>query len=335
MLLKCNAKDKKLNIFATIILIMGEVLRLLQLRLRQIWRLGSTVGWLWIIALPILFIFFLVLLSKLQSAHPALVYVFAFLLPVSFHYSRKDARFLKKSGYRLPLIFSLEYLWLALIILLPVAILSGNWFPLIFAFPGALALALLPMRKRHTHLLPPIRIKFISVRAFEWVAGIRQYGWGLIIIYILGLAGSYWVAPPLIAILLFSILLPGFYDHCEPKEWMENLFSQPNHLLKKSGQHALLLILFLLPLMIPFLFFSMDYWYVLLLALSASLLYLLFSIFYKYANYYPGRRKVQNGTVSGLMALGLFLPFTAPVAIGYICLLFFKAKNRLRLYLNR
>ena len=314
---------------------MGELLLVLKLRIRQIWRLILTVGWLWVLALPILFVFFLVLLNNLQSAHPIFIYILAFLSPLSFHYSRKDAPFLKKVGYNIPLIYGTEYFLLSLIILLPVAMLYGQWPLLLLSPPGAIALAIAPVKKTYHNKNPLLKVDFIPLRYYEWIAGIRKNGWGLGIIYLLGLAGAYWIAPPLIAILLLSAVLPGFYDHCEPKEWIEAFFSKPNYLLKKSFQHAILLLLFLLPLMIAFLAFSIVYWYLLLIALIASLLYLFFLIFYKYANYYPGRRKVQNGTISGLMVLGLFLPFTAPVGIVYIFLLFIKAQKRLQLYLNR
>ena len=332
---ECSAKDKKLNILATTILNMGELLLVLKLRFRQFWRLILTVGWLWVVALPILFVFFLVLLNDLQAAHPILIYIFAFLASVSFHYSRKDAPFLKKMGYNILLIYGTEYFLLSLIILLPVAMLYGQWLLLLLSPAGAVALALAPIKKTYHYKAPLLKVNFIPLKYYEWIAGIRKNGWGLAIIYVLGLAGAYWIAPPLIAILLLSAVLPGFYDHCEPKEWMETFFSKPNYLLKKSIQHAVLLLLFLLPLMISFLAFSTEYWYLLLIAILASLLYLFFLIFYKYANYYPGRRKVQNGTISGLMVLGLFLPFTAPVGIIYIFLLFIKAQNRLELYLNR
>ena len=311
---------------------MGNWQNFIKTRLLQSWRFIRAAGWITLIALPLVFIFYLSFLDRLKSASPLEIAGISLLIPLTLHFGRKDRKFLKKHGYSLPLLFTMEYLMLGSLITMPVIALYGQLLALPFLAIGSFLLALLPALSSKIKGQHPWQLPFIPLTAFEFRAGFRQYGWLLLLINLLGLIASKWVAPPLIAILISTSLLPNIYNYCEPKEWMENRMLQAGNLIKVSLLHIGIWLLFLSPLGIAFLIFSNEYWYLLLVSILISVFYLLFAIFYKYANYWPGRNKLHTGLVSAFMWIGLSIPFTAPICIIYVILLYRKAKIRLAFF---
>jgi hypothetical protein len=297
--------------------------------LKQGWRIFKTVGWLWLIGLPLFFILFLGFLNNLRDASPYTITLVALMAPIAIHNKRKDYPFLISIGTKPQLIYVIEYIAISLIIVLPCYFLYKQSLPFLLSFAGAIILAFIPISNRIKWKRSHFLLDKIPIQAFEWRAGLRQYGWIIAILYMLGLAGSYWIAPPLLAILLIVSILPAFYDSCEPKEWLETLLPHIHSLRSKAVLHLKLLIIGMIPLSISFLIFSTSYWYVLVVVWIFSCLYVLFGLFYKYAHYQAGRKKVHNSLVSGMVAIGFAIPFTMPVGIFYLWWLYRKALKRL------
>ena len=303
-------------------------------RLLQSWRFIRAAGWIALIALPLVFIFYLSFLDRLRPASPLEIAGISLLIPLTLHFGRKDRKFLIKHGYALPLLFTVEYFILGSLITIPTIALYGQLLALPLLAIGSFFLALSPTFSSSIKGRAPWQLSFIPLTAYEFRAGFRQYGWLLLLMNLLGLIASKWTAPPLIAILLCTSLLPNIYNYCEPKEWMENRMLQAGSLIKLSLLHIGIWLLFLAPISMAFLLFYNEYWYFLLVTLLISVFYLLFAIFYKYANYWPGRNKLHTGLVSAFMWIGLTIPFTAPVCIIYVILLYRKAKARLTFFKN-
>jgi len=309
-------------------------LRFIWIRIKQCWRYLKGAGWLWLIAGPLLFIFYLGFLDKLRDVSIPGIAAIALLPSALLHFQRRDKAFLKKLGFHIIIVFGIEYYALSLLITLPYLILFGEILPLLYSLGGSIFLAALPVLGPNSITSVPSKMSFIPINAFEWKAAARQYKWLIGLIYLVGLGGSYWPAPPLLALIFFTAILPSVYECSEPKEWLETRLKNPNAFWKKVGQHSLIWLVFLSPLAIAFMVFSFDYWYLMAAGLFVSLLYLLFALFYKYAHYIPGNRKTQSGIISGLVGLGLVLPITAPVCWAYIIILYRKALQRIAYFTN-
>lgn len=303
---------------------------ILEIRLRQAWRSVKSVGALWLLGMPLVVVFYLSMLSSLGKQSAGIV-AGAILLPVfAIHFNRQDLFFLEKQGFPFRMILFVEYALLSLLLVVPVAILFGHYEAIGITMGSALALSFLPQWKgRIGYNRQPWKLGFIPVLAFEWHAGLRRYGWWWFFFYLPGLVFGAYTGAPLLSVILITILLPGVFEDCEPKELMAPFFSRPNGLWRKLGLHAALLLAAFFPLMIVFFIFSSEVWYLMLLALLAAELFLAYSILYKYAHYWPGRRKVHNSLTAGLFALGLIIPFIAPACLVYLALLFRKAKSRI------
>lgn len=303
----------------------------LEIRLRQAWRSARSVGGLWLIGLPLAVVFYLSLLSTLARQPVEIITALGLLPPLLIHFRRNDLFFLEKQGFPLRLVLFTEYALLSLLLVVPVALLSGHYSSIGYCLAGALAIAFLPQRGRRGSGARPWGLSFVPQQAFEWRSAIRRYGWLFLLFYLPGLGLATYTGAPLLSVVLFAAMLPDVYSDCEPKELMEPFFSRPGGLWRKLGLHAGLLLAGLMPLAMLFFIFSPEVWYLMPLALLAALLYQAFAILYKYAYYYPGRRKVHNGITAGLFALGLIIPFLAPACLVYLAVLFRKAKNTVEL----
>ena len=301
---------------------------ILEMRLRQAWRSAKSVGGLWLLGLPLGFVFCLSLLSTLGKQSPEVVTALVLLPVLLVHFRRRDLFFLKKQGFPLPWILFVEYALLSLLLTLPVALLFKHFTALASALAGSLIIAILPQWKPRTSSGRALPLAFIPHQAFEWRAALRRYGWLFLLFYLPGLAFASYTGGPLLSVILISSLLPSVFEDCEPKELMEPFFSQPGGLWRKLGLHAALLFVAFLPLAVVFVLFSPEVWYLMPLALLMAMLYLAFAILYKYANHWPGRRRVHNSLAAGLFALGLIIPFFTPVCLAYLVVLFRRAKKR-------
>ncbi len=304
------------------------VILVLEIRLRQAWRSARSVGGLWLIGLPLAVVFYLSLLSSLVRQPVEIITTFGLLPPLLIHLRRRDLFFLKKQGFPLRLVLFTEYALLSLLLVVPVASLSGHYPAAGFCLAGSLAIPFLPQWNRLPGSARPWALPFVPYLAFEWRSALRRYRWLFLLFYLPGLGLATYTGAPLLSVVLFAAMLPDVYSDCEPKELMEPFFSRPGGLWRKLGLHAALLLSGLMPLAIIFFIFSPEAWYLMPLALLAALLYQAFAILYKYAHYFPGRRKVHNGITAGLFALGLIVPFLAPACLVYLAVLYRKAKNK-------
>lgn len=301
---------------------------ILEIRLRQAWRSIKSVGALWILGLPLALVFYLSALSTLSKQSLEVVTAVLLLPPVLIHLSRRDLFFLEKQGFPLRMVLFAEYALLTVLLALPLALLFGFYAAAGLSLAGCLALAFLPQWKRPAGNRRALPLAFLPYLAFEWHSALRRHGWLFLLFYLPGLAFSAYTGAPLLSVILIATLLPGVFEDCEPKELMEPFFFRPYGLWRKLGLHAFLLLLALLPLAAVFFIFSPEVWYLMPLALLIALLFLAFAILYKYAQYWPGRRKVHNSLTAALFALGLIIPFFAPACLVYLVALFRKAEKR-------
>ncbi len=307
---------------------MKVIYTILGIRLRQLLRLIRTLGWGYLlILLPLVLLFVLVILEQAQKL-PGLLGVAGLILLTFIHVQRNDKAFLSSLECA-PFLFRATEYSAGVLPLTALALgVLGSWEDGLLLQGGALLVALLPMRqKRAVFVQPSLQLSFLPVQAYEWKAGFRRYGWGLLLLYLVGLTLCWLVGTIPIVAALMAVVVSSFYEDIEAKEMLESVTQKGDLLKHKLRMQVQIFHGGMLPLYVLFLIFHAAYWYILLLATIGAQLLLSFAVFYKYANYSPGRRRVYNQLVVGLFFMSLLLPFLLPVA-GVYCLVYSRRASR-------
>lgn len=174
---------------------------------------------------------------------------------------------------------------------------------------------------------------FLPYENFEWRTGLRQYGLAVVVLLLIGIGLSFFVATVPLVIIFLTLNTSVFYLSGESKELLVVLSDSPRALIwRKVKLHFATFYIMLSPMVLLFLFFHLDYWYVLVAALFISAVVNINAIIFKYAFYVPGAR-FDNSTVLQAVSLVSFLvPFLAPLPIILSFINYRKAISRLSEY---
>jgi hypothetical protein len=176
--------------------------------------------------------------------------------------------------------------------------------------------------------------QYIPSGMYEWKAGVRQYLYVLIIIWLLGLFAAFFVAGIPIAMLMFGVLMFDFYKTNE--SWQMLLSCQKNagkFLYFKIKQHLTLFCILILPLLIVFMIFHFEFWYIAVIEFIILLSIHIYSIVLKYAFYSHSRSVVNPVFLTTGIVIGL-IPITTPLLWLFSIYLFLKAQANLHFYLH-
>jgi hypothetical protein len=169
---------------------------------------------------------------------------------------------------------------------------------------------------------------------FEWKAGIRKMFLPIMILWISGIAGSFLIAVVPVVVFFLGILMLEFYGETEPYQFiMAYELGIKRFLWQKIKMQTLLFSTMILPLIFMFLIFHYQYWYIIGIEYVVVISLHIYIILLKYALYVP------NGRISGAFSMigllfGLIVPIFISVIWGLSIYFYFKAKQRLNIYLN-
>ncbi len=306
---------------------------ILSIRVKQFWRMLGSVGW-WLVLLFIIAfggIFLAMLEQLLQAPEPGWSLLIGWGL-LAIHFNRGDFYFLKKLSISPRLFFAIEYLC-GLVPLLLFMMIMSRWIDLIGSILMVGLVSLLPMQLGLRKWSGQARLRWIPLKAFEWRSGIRQRPLPLFLLYLTGLIAS-WFFPftYIIMLLLFALIVSGFFEIVESKDLLEALYLPHRTLLPKVLLSWSVFHILLLPFHLVFLFRFLSYWYVGIAAIGMSSLLLAFSLYYKYAGYYPKRLRVYNQTPVGIFFLSMLVPFFWPGVIIYGLIKWRQAEQTLKHY---
>ena len=168
---------------------------------------------------------------------------------------------------------------------------------------------------------------------FEFKGGIRKIFIPTFLIYICTLAASYYMVAIFVAAMLLGLSFTGFFIDLEAKEYLKIYFLEGQSLLGQKVLHySLLMFCLLIPHMILFLIFHLEYWYLLPVAPLFLITIVNVCLLYKYAHYRPINAKVYNTVPVAFCLMGMVLPFFFPVIILYLIYYWFKAQKNLKVY---
>lgn len=304
-----------------------------RIRIYQFIRLLQSIGWgLLIVFLFVISGLLLSLFDKLRDSASWQVALLISIVPLMLHLQRKDSRFLKMVHLSRRWVYFYEYAVLSFLLALPFGIYLRDWYLVPYAVAGGILISRLPSLRNYHRSSSIWNLPFLPPLAFEWSMGWRQSGVFIVLLVIAGTALAFLTAIPIVCLILIALIVTAFFDPIEPKEWIEPFWRNDFFFLRKWWFNWLIFVVATLPVSIAFLWFQWQYWHILVVVLAVVGMLLFFSVIYKYAAYWPGRRRSHNQIPVGLFLLGFVSLFFLPVSLFFLYRYYRKAVAQLQHY---
>ena len=307
----------------------------LKMRGMQAYRLLISIGWLWIVALPIFLGFFFGLLENISQLNPNYWLVIVPIIILSVHFYRKDGRFLKihftkKEIWQL--LFA-EYSAAAWPLYLIFGFVFKNWWVLLVGQAAILCIIFLPISRKslfqRKSFLP---LGWIPADLYEWRYALRKYGVLFILIWAVGFLGFWYIGATLLSLILFTLFFISAFEVLENKEMLLAKNYTSSFAQQKALRHFGFLNLVFLPHHLISLGLYSQYWYIWLAVVIVSGMIISFAIFVKYTSWMPKRRRIFNNTQVAIFCLFGYVPFFWPVAIGWLVMYYRRAVRRMNYF---
>ncbi|NPA67755.1 MAG: hypothetical protein GXO50_04010 [Chlorobi bacterium] len=309
--------------------------RILNIRIKQFIRAILQIGILRAIFLLILsvLILFYVFSNISENKNTEIIIGAYSLILLSIHVKRKDKTFLSIHSEKPRKIFFVEYFTLSV----PLIILLVYFGQIIYAAMLTIFISIIPFIEINIKKtgLNTVFQKLIPDDNFEWKSGVRKNFFILVFIWFTGILTSFYVASVPVIIFIFGIIISGFYETPESlpvlsaKELNEKRF-----LIDKITNHIKLFSILIIPLIVLFIIFNPEYYYIPLIEYLIISCFLVYTILLKYAFYRPDKKSeaVRIFTMAGIA--GIFIPVLTPLILLLAIKFMFSALSNLKLYLH-
>jgi hypothetical protein len=275
------------------------------------------------------------ILSLQLQAVPNVYYVSGLYILVIgwFHFVRRDKLFLKTQIDNFRKIYITEYLLLSVPLL--VGLLAyEHWLLALVTVPFSILLSYVDYKPKVIKHLSTFQ-NLVPNKSFEWKAGIRRYGWYIVIIWIAAIVFSFSIGSVPVAIAVIGILTLGFYDNNEPVTMLIVYEKTPVHfILYKIKIQWLLFSALVVPLLLLFIILHLKYWYIAIIEYIVFVSLHIYLILLKYAFYEPNKK---HGGAQVFGSLGIISAIVFPLVplLWILGLRFYiKSKNNLSFYLD-
>ena len=311
------------------------IIEILKTRLRQLIRIIIQIGIFRTIILFVALIVFLLysfLILSEKTYHTYLIGIFITLL-LAIQINRKDKLFLNIYAKKPRVIFIIEYFILSLP-LIALLIYNDLWASLLLVLLSLSIISFLNLNIKQSSINSVFQ-KIIPNDNFEWKAGVRKNFILIILLLIIGLFTSFYVASAPIIIFILGVIILNFYEKSEPLQiLLAQELNTKMFLQKKIINHFLVFYSMTIPLILLSVAFNPEYYYILLIELFAFSVLLIYTILLKYAFYKPNTISGAVQIYTNIGILGLLIPIIIPLIIILSIRFLFKALNNLNFYLN-
>lgn len=311
------------------------VVEILNIRLRQAYRIISQIGLFRTVFLFGFMASFLVFLFlKTKGSHYEEIMSGLFLVSVLFiHIKRKDKEFLEIHAPRPQQVFFAEYFLFSAPML--VSLLYKNLWEYLVIFLLVLTLVSFLKVNPKKSSLNSVFQEQIPDDNFEWKSGMRKYFWLFVVLWPLGLVASFFVASVPVTVFLLGAIVLSFYEKPEPLQLLIAVeLNTRRFLVKKTKNHLLAFFVLVLPLVMAFILFHPRYYYIPLLEVAIFLMLLVYTILLKYAYYQPGRESAAVKTFTMIGSICLIIPVLVPLILVLSVKFLFQASHTLNFYLD-
>lgn len=278
--------------------------------------------------------------NNIERSFPQFLFVLYLVLAVTLQLYRKDKRFLRMALMHYQRFLFYENLALAS----PFAIVVAGYqeYLLLVVMIGvASVLAFLdPQLVRCQSPMQIVTKRFARLfgvlprNAFEWIAGVRKSAPGLLVIYALAALGFLSGAFDILAMILLAITVSSFYETCESYLMIEGTATRETFFRTKLLQAVGLYLTFASPaIAVALINMRVVHWWVIIVVIALSLIYITGAVLVKYAHFDQGRIKGTQQSIR-LILIGASLPLF-PITLLYEWHLLKKAKKQLPIFLQR
>lgn len=308
---------------------------ILNIRFKQILRELKNIG-IFRMLILVSFVFFFGYILYVQTTLSPNKYYAAgvyFLVITYIHIMRKDYDFLNVNFDNFRQIYIVEYIVFSAPLLIFLAV--NLEFLVISAYVLLLTpLSFIHLKKRKRTLNSKIQ-RFIPDDAIEWKAGLRKTFFIFIFLWFLGIVFSFYVGTVPVVIFILGILPISFFEYCEPVE-MIVVFekSSKNFLKRKIKQQFVIFSIIIIPLMIAFLLFNIEYWYVAFIEYFVLSTIHIYFVVIKYSFYEPNSKASASQVFSVLGSTSILFPVLLPLIWVMTFYFYLKAKQKLNFYLD-
>ena len=307
----------------------------INIRFKQVYRAIVGIGLFRAIFLAVLVGFLGFILFKQTEILPNSYYLLGIylLVIVLIQLKRQDKLFLKSHFNNYKLICFTEYLILS-IPLLACLTYHSQWLSNLILFPSLFLIVNLDLKVKGRNLNTKIQ-QCIPYDNFEWKGGLRKSFFYIVPLWIISLATSFFIGSVPIAIFILGLVPLGFYEKSEPYQMiLAYEMSTRRFLFHKLSLQIILFSFITIPLIISFMFFHYEHWYI---TLAEYLIFISLHIYFilaKYAFYEPNSKSATTVIFGSIGATAMFFPFLLPVVWLLSVWFYIKSTDKLNLYLN-
>ena len=315
------------------------IISFLKIRFKQFYREVSALGLFRVIFMTGFLGFLVYGFLAQTTTTPDVYYVSGFYLVLiaALHLNRKDKLFLKSHFENYKMIYGAEYLLLTSPLLICL-IYNQQWLSVLGTF---LLLFLiinlndnLKLSRKSRNLNTRLQ-QWIPDDSFEWKGGIRKYLVFLVAVWIIAMGTSFFIASVPIAIFILGVLPSGFYQECEPLPMVLAFEMKTNQFLfHKIKLQTLLFSIIVIPLIILFIVFHPEVWYIAVGEYIILVTLQIYMIVTKYAFYKPNTKSPAASTFGSVGAIGAMIPVFLPLVWVLGVWFYVKSFKNLNLYLH-
>lgn len=310
------------------------VISFLHIRGRQVTRIFSSVNWLYRLILLGLVCSAIagvaVVSSKSESNTLFLTYVLLLLL---LHWFRSDFNFLRIHIPNYKIICFVEYFILSLPLI--AGLLYSNRLSLIAVYLISLIGLVYFIHPKKIISKSSFSLLFVPSPYFEWKSGIRKHFYPIATLWVSGILFAFHMGAGITAIFLIGLMTIGFYNYCEPVEILSAAQLNPKKIMAEKVKGLFLMSgLLFLPILIAFVLFHPNHWYIPVIEIALMTSYLFYALSIKYAFYEPQTHSSKNNVLLALGALVLTIPFLLPAVWVLSIKLYFQSLKKLNFYLD-
>ncbi len=308
---------------------------LIKIRAKQIYRVLLGIGLFRFVFLIGLLCFLLIMLFLGSQKYENASYItvgFLFVITL-IQIRRKDKVFLQTHFSKYQYVFQVEYLLLTFSLML-CFLYHCRWLHLGILIVGDLLIPYINYTPKQRSFNTKLQ-QIIPNEMYEWKAGSRKLMFIILPLWIIGLFTSFFIGSVPIVIFITGILLINLYEFCEPYQMIIAFEKSSSEFLHRKIQlHALAFTAIVTPLMVAFVIFHAEYWYIVIIEYLLFISLHFYFILIKYAYYEPNEKPVSTQIMNTLGALAVLLPFLLPVVWVLSVLFYFNAVKQLNCYLN-
>jgi hypothetical protein len=307
----------------------------LLIRLRQIIRAVISTGIMRMIIFFAVFVLITLVAYKYAGGNPGDTIISALHLSfiLYYHLKRQDIKFMRVHIDRYKLYILVEYLMYSLPVLI-ILLVQAKLIHLV-SIPAILfIISNIRLRKRFRRKNTIIQ-RIIPDDAFEWKAGSRKTAYIFIILILAGLGTAFFEGSIPLVILIIGMIPLGFTDTAEPYQMVIAYeLSTVQFLMHKIRKQVILFLIPVIPLILVYLIFHPNYWYIPLLELLILTSLQVYFVTAKYAFYESAKKSTAAQIYGAIGALSIFLPFMIPFVWIMTIRFFYKSKQKLNFYLH-